>query len=45
MLEQVAQRSCRCLILGSVYDQLGCSFQQLDLAKEVPAHGSRGWTR
>ncbi|KAK4824765.1 hypothetical protein QYF61_018499 [Mycteria americana] len=38
-LEQVAQRSCGCPIIGSVQDQVGWGFEQSDLVKDVPAHG------
>ena len=37
--EQVVQRSCGCLIIGSVQDQVGRGFEQPDLVKDVPAHG------
>ncbi|KAK4826107.1 hypothetical protein QYF61_005245 [Mycteria americana] len=40
-LEHVAQRSCRCPIIGSVQSQVGWGFEQPDLLKDVPAH-SRG---
>ncbi|KAK4826809.1 LOW QUALITY PROTEIN: hypothetical protein QYF61_011617 [Mycteria americana] len=39
-LDQVAQRSCECPIIGSVQGQVGWSFEQPDLVGDVPAHGS-----
>ena len=44
-LEQVAQRSCRCPIPGSVQGQIGWGFEEPDLVKDVPAHGGGDWTR
>ena len=38
-LEQVAQRSCRCLIIGSIRNQVGWGFEQPDLVQDVPARG------
>ena len=40
-LEQVAQRSCGCAIIGRVQVQLGRGFEQCDLVKDVPVHGRR----
>ena len=34
----------RCPIIGSVQSQVGWGFEQLDLAKDVPAHGRGHWT-
>ena len=39
-LEQVAPRSCGCPVFGSVQGQAGWGFEQRDLVKDVPAHGS-----
>lgn len=39
-LEQVAQRSCVCSITESVQGEVGQGFEQPDLLKDVPAHGS-----
>ncbi|KAK4830934.1 hypothetical protein QYF61_014307 [Mycteria americana] len=39
-LEQVAQRSCRCPIAGSVQSQVRRGFEQPDLGKDVLAHGT-----
>jgi len=38
-LEQVAQRSCGCLLPGSVQGQVGWGFEQPALVEGVPAHG------
>ena len=38
-LAQVAQRSCRCPIIGNVQGQVGWGFEQPDLVKNVPVHG------
>ena len=38
-LEEVAQRSCGCPIIGSVQSQVGWGFKQTDVVKDVPAHG------
>ena len=38
-LEQVAQRSCGCPIIGNVRSQVERGFEQLDLVKDVSAHG------
>ncbi|PKU41234.1 hypothetical protein llap_8471 [Limosa lapponica baueri] len=43
--EQVAQRSCRCPIPGSVQDQAGWGFEQPGLVGGVPAHGRGVGTR
>ena len=40
-LEQIAQTSCGCAILGRVQGELGRGFEQRDLVKDVPAHGRR----
>ncbi|KAK4826803.1 LOW QUALITY PROTEIN: hypothetical protein QYF61_011611 [Mycteria americana] len=37
-LDQVAQRSCGCPIIGSVQGQVGWGFEQPDLVGDVPAH-------
>ena len=37
-LEEVAQRSCRCPLPGSVLGQVGWGFEQSVLVKDVPAH-------
>jgi len=39
-LEQVAQRSYGCPLPGSVQGQIGWSFEELDLVKDIPAYGS-----
>ena len=39
MLEQVAERSCGCLIRGSVQSEVESGFEQLDLVKDVCAYG------
>ncbi|KAK4831509.1 hypothetical protein QYF61_018093, partial [Mycteria americana] len=41
-LEQVAQRSCRCPVIGSVQGQAGWGFEQPALVEDVPAHGRAG---
>ena len=41
-LEQVAQRSCGCPIIGSVHGQVGQGFEQPDLVEDVPAHSKGG---
>jgi len=38
-MEQVAQRSCGCPLLGSVEGWAGWGFEQPDLVEGVPAHG------
>ena len=38
-LEQVAQRSCGCPIIGSVQSLVGQRFEQPDLVQDVPAQG------
>jgi len=38
-LEQIAQRSCGCLLPGSVQGQAGWTSEQPDLVEDVPAHG------
>jgi len=38
-LDQVAQRSCGCLLPDSVQDQAGWRFEQPGLVEGVPAHG------
>ena len=38
-LEEVAQRSCGCAIIGRVQGELGRGFEQRDLVKDVPVHG------
>lgn len=38
-MEKVAQRSCECPIISNVQCQIGWVFEQLDLAKDVLAHG------
>jgi len=35
----VAQRSCGCLLPGSVQDQVGWSSEQPGLVQDVPDHG------
>ncbi|KAK4821047.1 hypothetical protein QYF61_012227 [Mycteria americana] len=40
-LEEVAQGSCGCPIIGSVHSQVGWGFEHPDLVKDVPAHGRR----
>ncbi|KAK4827216.1 hypothetical protein QYF61_015244 [Mycteria americana] len=40
-LEQVAQGSCRCPIIGSGQGHFGWGFEQPDLVKDVPARGRR----
>ena len=40
-LEQVAQRSCGCAIIGRVQGELGRGFEQRDVVKDVPVHGRR----
>ena len=40
-LEQVAQRSCGCPIIGSVQGEVGWDFEQPDLVEGVPAHGRK----
>ena len=37
-LGQVAQRSCVCLLPGSVQGQVGWGFEQLGLVRGFPAH-------
>jgi len=37
-LDQVAQRSCGCPLLGRVPGQVGWGFEQLGLVEGVPAH-------
>ena len=44
-LEQVAQRSCRGPIIGSVQGQVGWGFDQPGLVKDVPIHEKKGGTR
>ena len=44
-LEQVAQRSCGCPIIGSVQGQAGRGFEQPGLVDGVPAHGRGVQTR
>ena len=44
-LEQVAQRSCGCLLPGSVQGQVGWSSEQRGLVEDVPAHGRGVGTR
>jgi len=44
-LEQVVQRSCACPILGSVQSEVRWGFEQPDLLKDVPAHGTGDWTK
>lgn len=44
-LGQVAQGSRGCLIRGSVQSQVGQSFKQPDLVKDIPPHRRGGWTR
>ena len=39
-LQQVAQRSCGCPILGEVQGQVGRGFEQPHLVEDVPAHGT-----
>lgn len=41
-LEQVAQRSYICLIIGSVQTQVVQGFEQPDTVKYVPVHGGVG---
>jgi len=38
-LEQVAQRSFRFPIIGSVQGHVGLAFERVDLVNDVPAHG------
>ena len=38
-LEEVAQTSCGCAIIGRVQGELGRGFEQRDLVKDVPVHG------
>jgi len=42
ILEQVAERSCGCLISGSVQAPVRRGFEQPHLLKDVPAHGKEG---
>ena len=42
---KVAQRSCGCLLPGSVQGQVGWSSEQPGLVEDVPAHGRGGGTR
>jgi len=44
-MEQVAQRSCGCLLPGSVQGQVGWSSEQPDLVEDVLAHGRGVGTR
>jgi len=44
-LEQVAQRSCGCLIFGIVQGQVGWGFEPPGLVKGVPAHARGVGTR
>jgi len=44
-LEQVSQRSCGCLIPGSVQRQVEQGFEQPGLVEGVPAHGRGVGTR
>lgn len=37
-LEQVAQRSCRCLIIASAQGQVGWGLEQHDVVEGVPDH-------
>lgn len=39
-LEQVAQKSGRCHIIGKVQGQVGWSFEKLDLVDDAPGHSS-----
>lgn len=45
MLEQVARRSCGCVIPGSVQGHIGCGFEPPSLVEGVPAHGGGVVTR
>jgi len=38
-LEQIAQRSCGCLLPGSVQGQVGWGFEQPGVVEGVPVHG------
>ena len=38
-VEQVAQRSSGCPIMGSVQGEVGRGFEKPDLVEAVPAHG------
>lgn len=38
-MEQVAQRNYRCAIIGSIHSQFRWGFEQLDLVRDVAAHG------
>ena len=38
-LEEVAQRHCGCLVIGSVQGQARQVFEQADRVRDVPAHG------
>lgn len=42
-LEQVAQGSCGCPVIGSVWDQVGRGFEQSDLVKESLPMVGWGW--
>jgi len=44
-LAQVAQRSCRCRIPGSVQGLVGWGFERPVLVEDVPAHGRGAGTR
>jgi len=44
-LEQVAQRSCGYLLLGSVQGQVRWGFEQPGLTEGVTSHGSRVGSR
>jgi len=38
-LEQVAQRSCGCPVIGNIKGQVGRDFKQPDLVENVSSHG------
>ena len=38
--DQVAQSSCRCLVVGSVQSQTGWGFEQPALVTDVPTDGA-----
>ena len=44
-LEQAAQKSCGCLIPGSVQGQVGWGFEQRGLVEGVPSHSRGGVAR
>ena len=40
-MEQVTQRSCGCLVIGSVQGQTGQGFELSYLVEGIPAHGRK----